>query len=68
MLHKTEKEHLYRDSETNALLNKDMVGLEAYKKKKKRIEDQKNLSKRIDILEDKFDIMLGMLNQLIKEK
>jgi len=66
-LERTEREDLYRDKESNALLNTNNRALQAYKMKKKQMEEQNNLSNRVDAIEDKIDHIYLMMKHLISE-
>lgn len=66
-LEKTEREDLYRDKESNALLNTNNRALQAYKMKKKQMKEQNNLSSRVDEIEDKIDHIYLMMKHLISK-
>ncbi len=53
--------HLVKDMDSKALLNTDMAGLSAYKKRKMATQE---LEQRMDAVEGKLDILI----ELIKEK
>lgn len=55
---KTDKPGLYRDLESGAIINRDLVSLEAYKKKKRQAE-------MISSLQDDIKEIKQILSQLV---
>lgn len=52
---------LYRDSNTNAIINKNKTEYESYKARKKKVDDEKNKIKNI---EDELNDVKNDLNEI----
>lgn len=61
----TDREGLYLDPQSGAILNVDNVKLEAYKKRKASVNEISNNSQRIDRLENEIGDIKSMLRELL---
>lgn len=57
-----------KDGRTNAVLNTDNDSLSAYKKRKKRDSSINAMQEQINILNDKFDLLLEKLAKITEER
>lgn len=64
---KTEVEGIYRDTENNALLNRDSSSLEVYKKMKKKNNEINNLREEVDALKNDINDIKSLLTQLVEK-
>lgn len=64
---KTEVEGIYRDTENNALLNRDSSSLEVYKKMKKKNNEIYNLREEVDALKNDINDIKSLLTQLVEK-
>jgi hypothetical protein len=65
MLQKTDKNGIYKDPNSGAIVNKDINKLNAYKKQKAILQDSKKASENIDILKRE---LLEMKNEVSEMK
>jgi hypothetical protein len=61
MIIKTEKDHIYRDSDTSALLNKNMAALKEYKLRKQQRSEFQQMADRLTKLEEVVEMLLSRL-------
>ena len=61
MIIKTEKDHIYRDSDSKALLNKNIGALEEYKLRKKQRREYIEMADRLTKLEEVVEMLLSRL-------
>ena len=59
--------HLVRDTETNAVLNKDMDGLQAYKLRKKQSSKVLELEKKMIDVDIRLTRMEKTLNKILEK-
>ena len=64
---KTEVEGIFRDTENNALLNRDSSSLEVYKKMKKKNNEINNLREEVDALKNDINDIKSLLTQLVEK-
>lgn len=62
MYEKTDKTGLYRDVKSGAIVNKDSIALEAYRRKKQQAKEFQDLQKR----QDKIEADLNEIKDLLK--
>lgn len=55
MIIKTDKEHLYKDQKTGALINKNISELQRYKTQKKQFNEIKKIIQRLEDVEKKLE-------------
>ena len=61
MIVKTEKDHVYRDSDSKALLNKNIGALEEYKLRKRQRKEYIEMADRVTKLEEVVEMLLSQL-------
>lgn len=64
---KTEVEGIYRDTETNALLNRDTSSLEVYKKMKKKNNEIYSLREEVDSMKSDINEIKTLLTQIVEK-
>jgi Tfp pilus assembly protein PilO len=61
MIIKTEKDHIYRDSDSSALLNRNMEALKEYKLRKQQRSEFQQMADRLTKLEEVVEMLLSRL-------
>jgi len=64
---KTEVEGIFRDTNNNALLNKDNSSLEVYKKMKKKNNEIYNLREEVDDMKKDMSEIKSLLTQIVEK-
>ena len=64
---KTEVEGIYRDTENNALLNRDTSSLEVYKKMKKKNNEIYSLREEVDSMKSDINEIKTLLTQIVEK-
>jgi hypothetical protein len=64
---KTEVEGIYRDTENNALLNRDTSSLEVYKKMKKKNNEIYSLREEVDNMKSDINEIKTLLTQIVEK-
>ena len=64
---KTEVEGIFRDTNNNALLNKDNGSLEVYKKMKKKNNEIYNLREEVDDMKKDMSEIKSLLTQIVEK-
>lgn len=67
MLKKTEKEGVYKDTKSGALINKNKDRLSAYKMQKQKMREAKETADTVKILQAEIDILKEDNEQLRSE-
>jgi hypothetical protein len=64
---KTEVEGIFRDTTNGALLNKDNMSLQAYKKIKQKNHEQEEMKQKVNKIESDISDIKSVLNILVEK-